>query len=195
MAKVGPALVGRKPRKAGAEQGPERVDGPASSGPDDGFQLCKAQFNRVEIWTVRWQIPKRGAGAFDERLHALDVMRGEVVRDHDVAGLERGHQDLFDVGQKGVAVHRAIDDAGGRQAGDPQARDEGARLPAGHWRVVMDADPVRAAAIAPEQIRRDARFIEEDQARGIQRRRRALPRLPGRGDVGPIVFGRAHRFF
>ena len=57
------------------------MDGPASSGPDDGFQLCKAQFNRVEIWTVRWQIPKRGAGAFDERLHALDVMRGEVVRD------------------------------------------------------------------------------------------------------------------
>jgi hypothetical protein len=59
----------------------------------------------------------------------------------------------------------------------------------------MDTDPVRGAAITPQQIRRDARFIEEDQARGIKRRRCALPRLPGRRDVGPIVFGRAYRFF
>lgn len=195
MAKVGAALGGRKPRKAGAEQGPERVDGPASSGPDDGFQLRKTQFNRVEIGTVRWQIPQRRAGGFDQLLHALDVMRGEVVRDHNVAALKCGDEDLFDVGEKGVAVHRTIDDAGSRQACDPQARDEGARLPARHRRVVMDADPVRAAAIAPQQIRCDARFIEEDQARGIKRRRRALPLLSSCSDVGPIVFGRAYRFF
>ena len=54
---------------------------------------------------------------------------------------------------------------------------------------------MRAAAIAPEQIRRDARFIEEDQARGIQRRRRALPASRAGGDVGPIVFGRGAPFF
>ena len=59
----------------------------------------------------------------------------------------------------------------------------------------MDADPVRAAAIAPQQIRRDARFIEEDQARGVKRRHHPLPLLASRGDVGPIVFGRAYRFF
>ena len=122
-------------------------------------------------------------------------MRGEGVRDHNVAVLKRGDEDLFDVGEKGVAVHRAIDDAGSRQACDPQAGDEGACLPARHRRVVMDADPVRAAAIAAQQIRRDARFIEEDQARGIKRRCCALPLLSSCGDVGSIVFGRAYRFF
>jgi len=195
MAEVGAAFGGGKPRETRAEQGPERLDGPTSSGPDDRFQLRKAQFNRVEVRTVRGQIPQGGARGVDQPLDAVDVMGGEVVGDDDVAGLERGDEDLVDVGEKAVAVHGAIDDARRGEARDPQARDKGARLPARHRRVVTDADPARAAAIAPQQIRRDARFIEEDQACRVQRRRGPLPLFAGRGDVGPIVFGRAHRFF
>ena len=49
-------------------------------------------------------------------------MRGEVVGDDDVARGERGDQDLFDVGEKTVAVHRAIDDARRGESGDPASQ-------------------------------------------------------------------------
>jgi hypothetical protein len=61
--------------------------------------------------------------------------------------------------------------------------------------VIADALAARAAAVPAQEIRRDAGFIEKDQMRGVPRRRRGLPLLPRGGDVRPVVFGRAYRFF
>lgn len=123
------------------------------------------------------------------------MMRGEVVGDDDVARGEGGDQDLFDVGKKTVAVHRAVDDTGRSQPGDPQAGDEGAGLPARERRMITDTVAARPASIPAEEIRCDAGFIKKDEVRRVPRRRRRLPPLPRGGDVGPVVFGRAHRFF
>ena len=182
-------------RDALAEQGPERLDRSTARGAHQTFELRETLFDRIEIRTVRGQIPQRRAGGGDQLLDALDVMRGEVVGDDDVARGERGDQDLFDVGEKTVAVHRAVDDARRGEAGDPQASDKGARLPARERRVIADAVAARAAAVPAQEIRRDAGFIEKDEARRVPRRRRRLPPHPRGGDVGPVVFGRAHRFF
>jgi hypothetical protein len=122
-------------------------------------------------------------------------MRGEVVGNDHIARCERGDQDLFDIGEKTVAVHRAIDDARRGEPGDPQASDKGARLPARERRVIADAGAAWAAAVPTQQIRRDAGFIEKDEARRVPRRRRGLPLLPRGGEIGPVVFGRAYRFF
>jgi len=122
-------------------------------------------------------------------------MRGEVVGDDDVAGRQRGDQDLFDVGEKTVTIHRAVDDAGRGQAVQTEAGDKGARLPARERRMIADAGAARAPAVPAQEIRRDAGFIEKDEARRVPRRRRRLPVLARGGDVGPVVFGRAYRFF
>ncbi len=122
-------------------------------------------------------------------------MRGEVVGDDDVAGRERRDQDLCNVGQKTVAVHRAVDDARRGQPGGSQATDKGAGLPPRERRVIADAVAARAASVPAQEIRRDAGFIEKDEARRVPRRRRGLPLLPRGRDVGPVVFGRAYRFF
>jgi hypothetical protein len=195
VAEVIAALGWREARDTLAQQWPERLDRPTARGAHERFEFGETQFDRIEIRTVRGQIPQRCAGGFDQRLDAVDVMRGEVVGDDDVARRERGDQDLLDVGEKTVAVHRAIDHAWCGQAGETQAGDKGARLPARERRMIADALAARATAVPPQEIRRDAGFIEKDEVRRVPRRRRGLPLLPRRGDVRPIVFGRAYRFF
>ena len=61
--------------------------------------------------------------------------------------------------------------------------------------MIADAGAARAPAVPAQEIRRDAGFIEKDEARRVPRRRRRLPVLARGGDVGPVVFGRAYRFF
>ena len=63
------------------------------------------------------------------------------------------------------------------------------------WGVIVDARAAATPAIAPQQIRRDAAFIEKNEPVGINRRGEAAPVRSGRGDVGAILFGRADRFF
>jgi len=134
-------------RDALAEQGPERLDRSTARGAHQGFEFREAQLDRIEIRTVRGQVPQRGAGRFDQPLDAVDVMRGEVVGDDDVAGRQRGDQDLFDVGEKTVAIHRAVDDAGRGQPAHTEAGDKGARLPARERRMIADAGAARATTV------------------------------------------------
>jgi hypothetical protein len=47
-----------------------------------------------------------------------------------VAGAERGHQELLDIGTKAGAVDRAVDNAGRRNAVAAQGSQEGQRAPA-----------------------------------------------------------------
>lgn len=129
MTKVIAALGWGEARDTRTEQRPERLDLPTAGGADEGFELREAQFDRIEIRAVRREVSQRRAGGGDQPLDALDVMRGEVVSDDDVACREGRDQELLDVGEKRVAVHGAIDDAGRGQSRDAQARDKRARLP------------------------------------------------------------------
>jgi len=189
------ALSWCESRDALAEQGPQRLDRSTARGAHQTFELRETLFDRIEIGTVRGQVPERRASGLDQRLHPLDMMGGEVVGNDDVAGRQRGDQDLVNGREKAVAIHRAVDHAGGRQPRHPQAGDEGARLPARERGVIADPVAARTAAIPAQEIRRDAGFIEKDEVRRVPRRRRGLPLLTRGGDVGPVVFGRAYRFF
>jgi hypothetical protein len=61
--------------------------------------------------------------------------------------------------------------------------------------VVRDPLAPPTTAIPAEQIRRDAAFIEKDEAGRVQRRRGRLPVVPRRADIRSVVFGRAYGFF
>ena len=60
-----------------------------------------------------------------------------------------------------------------------------------HWRGPRAATP----AVAPDQVRRNAAFVQKHQARGVEARGGRPPLLASRRDVRPIVFGRAYGFF
>ena len=49
---------------------------------------------------------------FDGLAHARHLMGAEIVHHDDVAWREARHEDLLDIGQECIAVHRAIDDTG-----------------------------------------------------------------------------------
>ena len=48
----------------------------------------------------------------DRPSHGLSLMQVEVVEDHDVARLEGGRKELFDIGVEALAVDRPVEQAG-----------------------------------------------------------------------------------
>ena len=146
------ATLGRgEARQTLAEERPERVDRSTAGGADDGFEFGEAELDGVEVGAVGRQEPQGRAGRFNGGPHAVDLVGGEIVGDHDVAGLQRRDEDLFDVGQEAGPVHRTIQDPGGGEPRHPQRGDEGAAFPAAVGRVI--GDPL-AAGPRPYRRRR-----------------------------------------
>ena len=188
-------LGGSEVRETRTEEGPERVDRSTAGLADDGFEFGEAQLDGVEVGAVGREEPQRRAGTFNGSLHAVDLVGGEIVRDHDVAGLQGRHEDLFDVGEETGPVHRAIEDPRGGEPGHPQGGDEGAALPPALGGVIGDPLAARAAPIPPEEIGGHPALIKKDEAGRVEGRGRRRPLRAGGRDVGAIVFGGADRFF
>ena len=195
MPNVVATLGGGEARQARAEQRPERVDRSTAGLAHDGFEFGEAQLDRVEVGAVGRQEAQRRAGRFNGLAYAGDFVSGEIVRDDDVAGLQRRHEDLFDVGAEAGPVHRSIQDPRGGEPRHAQRGDEGAALPPALGRVIGDPLPTRAAPIPPEEIGGDPAFIEKDEAGRVEGWGGRCPLRAGGRDVGAIVFGRAYRFF
>ena len=195
MPEVIAALVRTEARDALAEQWPEGLDRPAARGAHDRFEFREGEFDRVEVGTVRGEIPDDGPRAGQGLLHPADFVCPKVVGDHDVAGTQRGHEDLVEVGEKARAIDRAVEDPGRREAGHAEGGQKRTRLPAGTRRVIVDARPRQTTAVAPQQIRGDAGLVEKREPGEIPRRRLLLPGGTGELDVRAIVFGRPYRFF
>ena len=195
MSKVITTFVGAEVRLTGAEEGPEGLVGSTAGGPHEGFELREAELNGIEVRTVGRQIAEHGADALDRGADTRDFVRGEVVGDHDVPGSQRGHEDLFDIGKGTRPVDGAVEDPGRGQAGDPQRREKRTCLPPGARRAVVDAGPAERTPIPPQEIVRNAGFVEKDQACRIPGRRFGMPRDPRGRDVRSIVFRGPDRFF
>jgi hypothetical protein len=68
-------------------------------------------------------------------------------------------------------------------------------FPVPAWGVVAEADAARAAAVAPEEVRRHAAFIEKDIPTDIVKRLRVPPPPPISGDVGSALLVGVYGFF
>jgi hypothetical protein len=62
-------------------------------------------------------------------------------------------------------------------------------------RVVAEPHAARTAAVPPQQIGRDAAFIDEDVLADIPQRQPVAPASTVSGDVGPALFVGVYRFF
>ena len=161
----------------------------------EGFQLRKRELDGIEVGAVGRQESDEGSRLFNGGLHGRLFMDRQIVEHHDVAGSQRGHEHLFDVGEEGGIVDRAVEDRRRLQAVPPQRGDHGVRLPVSAGRVIAEPETAWAAAVAPQQIGRDARFIEKDEVPGIAQRLRLLPVAAGRGDVRAPLFVGVYGFF
>src|ERR1700689_2307104 len=75
------------------------------------------------------RISQARAGGLDRLSDAMDLMRGQIVRDDDVAWPQLGNERLFDIGEKGLAVHRAVEAHGRRDPVVTQPGGEGGGFP------------------------------------------------------------------
>ncbi len=195
MTDVVATFGGGEARQTRPEERPERVDRSAAGLADDGLEFGEAQLDGVEVGAVGREEAQRRADGFNGVAHAVDFVSGEIVSDHDVAGVQRRHEDLFNVGEEAGPVHRAVEDPGGGEPRHPQRGDEGAALPPPLGGVIGDPLAAGAAPIPPQEIGGDPGFIEKDEAGRVERRSGRRPLRAGGRDVRAIVFGRAHRFF
>src|SRR3546814_9665099 len=85
------------------------------------------------------------------------LVGGQVVHDDDVAGAERRHQDLLDIGEECDLVHRTVERHRGGDAAQAQGADEGGGLPV----AVRDRS---TAAFASERPTRSEEHTSELQS-------------------------------
>ena len=107
--------------------------------------------------------------------------------------MQGGHEDLFDIGEEAAPSMAPSKTPGAvRPVTRSAARNV---LPPGARRVVVDAGPAEGPTIPPQEIVRNAGFIEKNQACRIPGRRGGVPHDPRGRDVRSIVFGGPDRFF
>ena len=161
----------------------------------DRLQRRKRQLNRIEVRTVFRQKPEMRADGFDRSSPRGALVTRQVVHDDDVAGRERWHQDLLDVGQKTGTGDRPIKHGRRGEACHAQRSEKRRGVPAAIRRVVGDPGAGQPAASAANQISPHTTLIEKHAARGIERRRRGASGRAGAADVSASVFRRVSRFF
>src|SRR5580700_10166504 len=75
------------------------------------------------------RISQARAGGLDRLSDTVDLMGGQIVHDDDVAWPQLGNERLFDIGEKGLAVHRAVEDHWRSDAVVTQPGSEGSGFP------------------------------------------------------------------
>jgi hypothetical protein len=114
----------------------------------------------------------------------------EVIEDQDIAGLKRRHEHLFDIREERGTVDRAVKDGRRVEAIEAEGDDDRMRLPMTAGRVVVEPRPTRTSPVPPQQIGRDAAFVEKDVLPYIAERLPLAPAAPLSRDVWtPLLVG------
>ena len=119
----------------------------------------------------------------------------QIIEHHHIAGPQRRHQHLLDIGQERLAVDGTVEDRRRRQCVRSQRRDRGMRLPVTTGRVIVETGTTRAAPVPAEQVGGDATFVEEQIPLRVVRRKAVTPAATLRGDVATALFVGVYRFF
>jgi len=189
------AFIGAEELQGGGDQRAGLFKCARTRGAEERLQFGEGQFNRVEVWTVRRQESEERSSRLNCATHLRLLVRREVVEHDDVAWMERGHEDLLDIGPEGDGIDGAIEDGCRRQRRGPKRGDNGVGLPMAARCVIANARAARAAGIAANQFRRDARFIDEDVPARIVERQRLIPMTPRGRDIRPTLFIGVDGFF
>ena len=178
-----------EPTEESSDGIPESFAVPGGGLADQRLQFGEGLLNRIEIGAVGRQVDKPGAARLDGFAHASHLVRAEVVHDDDVTGHEGRGQDLFDVGEEHLAVHRAIKDERCRYPGRSQSGDECRCLPVPVRNGCNKTLTTLAAPAQPGHVRGGPGLVEANELVRIQARLTLAPSLARRRDVRPALFG------
>ena len=134
----------------------------------------------------------RGA---DRRSDGGSLVRAEIIHDNNVAGLERWHQQLLDIGPEAFAVDRPVDDAGRQDLVVPEYREEGHRPPMAIRNLSPERDAPSPPAMGTGHVGLCPGLINKHETGGVDFR--VVPSPPGAAarDIRTVLFGREYGFF
>jgi len=158
-------------------------------------QFSEGLFDGIEIGTVGRQEAKLRAGSFDGDADGRLVVDGEVIEHHHIAGSQRRHQDLLDVGDEAGRVDGPIEDRRRRHPVGAQGGDHGMRLPMPARGVIVQPGAAWTPPIAAEEIGGYPTLIEKDVLPRVSDRQPCPPVAPLSGDVGPPLLVGVYGFF
>ena len=159
------------------------------------FEFGKGQFDGIEIRTVRRQVAKLDALGLERRRNALNFVRGEIVQDQRVSGLQTGNEHLLEVDQEDFGVHRAIDQKRGGDLFLTERRQKGGTLPTTVRYGAHASFTAGTATVQASQLGVEAGFINKDQTRCVPIGLLAPPKGARTFNVGAVLLGGARRFF
>ena len=159
------------------------------------FSLAKAFSIGLKSGEYGGRYRIRAPAASIALAHAGAAMGGQIVHHDEVARDQRWHQHLLDIGQEGIAVHRAVEDHRRGQSTPAQCAGEGGGFPVSVWHGCTAALAAFGPAAQASHLGGGAGFVDEDQALRIQIRLRVDPCPAPRGDVGPLLLAGVRGFF
>ena len=189
------ALAGREPAEHGSHEVADLVEAPWPRRTHERFQFREGEFDRMEIGTVGRQKSQVRPRLLDGVTHLRLLVNREVVEDHHIAGLKRRHQHLFDIGEERGTVDRPVKDGRRVEAIEAEGGDDRMRLPMTARRVVVEPRPLRTSTVPPQQIGRDAAFVEKDVLPHVAERLPLAPAAPLSDDVGASLLVGVDGFF
>ena len=122
-------------------------------------------------------------------------MAAQIVHDDNVAGRQRRHQELLDIGSEACPVDRAIEHAGCIDAVMAERSKEGQRLPVAERRAGHQLAATRCPTADRGHVRLGPGLVDEHQAAGIKPALILLPLRPSPRDRRPVLLDGEQRFF
>ena len=195
MGEVMGTFLGPEAVEEGADPPPGGLNGPFGGVAQQGFELGKDLFNRIEIGGVRREETQRGPHPFDGCAHGRALMTTEIVHNDDSAGGERRQQTLFDISQEAGPVDRAIKDTRSGNTVVAQRGHQGQRVPVAVGAGRSQPLAPRTAAMAAGHVSLGPGLIQEHEATRVKLALRALPPAAATHDGRPGLLGGHQAFF
>ena len=123
------------------------------------------------------------------------LVAGKVVHDNDLAAMERGKKNLFDINQERLAVDGPFQCKRGLYAIESNCREHRGRLPMSNRSLAQQTLSSRTPAIQTYHVRLGPTFIDKTKAGRIDLARAKFPVLACLPYVGSVLLGGPERLF
>ena len=170
----------------------QRLVGSCSQSPQPGFQLGERLLDGCQIGRIRGQEEHLAAARLDGLAHALPFMYAQVIQHHDLAWLQAGREDLFDIGLKGERVNRSFQDHRRLDALERQSSEERRIFAPVAWHRPISALATRRSGVERCEGDVAATFIHKHQIVDGQVLRQVTP---GRAVCFAALGGTQRLFF
>lgn len=171
------------------------LDGSCLGLADECLEFGEHHLDRVEIGAVWRQEEEMGTGIADCLSGSGALVTAEIVEDDDIAGCERGHEELLDPGGEGEAVDRAVKDQRRDDTALTKPGQESQCLPMTVRNLVEERSTARAPAPHAGHVGLDPGLIDEDETAGVEPMLMGLPPRSEPSGLRPIPLARQQRFF